>query len=72
MPLPGDPRVVGALLKVKTVLLRPMRCFICRREGAAHLEELVGERAAIPTTVHGLSRDDPELNGIEWLTEDVA
>lgn len=33
----------------------PMRCFICRREGAAHLEELVGERAAIPTTVHGLS-----------------
>eukprot|EP00913_Durusdinium_trenchii_P027532 g25822.t1 len=33
----------------------PMRCFICRREGAAHLEELVGERAPIPSTVHGLS-----------------
>ncbi|CAJ1398055.1 unnamed protein product [Effrenium voratum] len=33
----------------------PMRCFVCRREGAAHLEELLGERAAIPTTVHGLS-----------------
>lgn len=33
----------------------PMRCFICRREGAAHLEELIGERAAIPSTVHGLS-----------------
>jgi len=38
----------------------PLRCFICRRHGAAHLEELTGHRQKIPSTVHGLST---------WLSE---
>mmetsp|Transcript_26979 Transcript_26979/g.62761 ORF Transcript_26979/g.62761 Transcript_26979/m.62761 type:complete len:457 (-) Transcript_26979:59-1429(-) len=33
----------------------PMRCFICRRHGAAHLEELTGHKQKIPSTVHGIS-----------------